>query len=275
MKKIVRKGLLALGLTFISFFPLAAFETGPLLYLRADFGGALTTPFISDKSLKRFNSGALKMTGMMSSLLMGGEIEGGYVFGSDTLFGLRKNHPLSALGTFAFLGFGQGNSGQKITADTPSGILDTFVFINFMPVVNFGVSAKAYFFHNKLALGASLGGRIITDFSPDYLVYSTDPNIIKTEVGQIIVTEDMMKKMNPFMFSAATVIEYGISLMETTDIVFGWYTKFNLYQPKYLTAPPSLAKLARDNGGDISQPFPDYWLNSLDFGVKLGFAFKL
>ena len=63
--------------------------------------------------------------------------------------------------------------------------------------------------------------------------------------------------------------------METTDIVFGCHTKFNLYQPKYLTAPPSLAKLARDNGGDISQPFPDYWLNSLDFGVNLGLAFKL
>ena len=269
MKKILRKGLLALGLAFISFFPLAAFETGPLLYLRADFGGALTTPFISDKSLKQFNSGALKMTGMMSSLLMGGELEGGYVFGSDTLFGLRKNHPFSALGTFAFLGFGQGNSGQKITADTGSGILDTFVFIDFMPVVNFGVSAKAYFFHNRLALGAGIGGRLIADTRPDYMFYTSAP-ASTPKVGEIIVTEDMIKKMNPLMFSTKIMIEYNIPVLDSTDIVMGWYTRYNIYRPKYLTAPPELAGAA-----DLSKPVLDFWLNSLDFGVNIGFAFKL
>ena len=272
MKKIKLLYILILG---FSFFPAAAFQGGPLLYLHAGFGGSLSLPSISDASLKQFNKDAVKMTGMTSSLLISGEVEGGYVFDSNRFFGLSKGHPFSALGVFAYIGMGQGNTSQKVSAVVSGNTFDTFMIVDFTPVVNFGVIAKAYFFHNKLALGASLGGRIITDFSPDYLVYSADSAIIPTEVGQIIVTEDMMKKMNPFMFSAATVIEYSISLMETTDIVFGWHTKFNLYQPKYLTAPPSLAKLARDNGGDISQPFPDYWLNSLDFGVKLGFAFKL
>jgi len=275
MKKIVRKGLLALGLTFISFFPLAAFETGPLLYLRADFGGALTTPFISDKSLKQFNRDAVKMSGMMSSLLMSGEIEGGYVFGSDTFFGLRKNHPFSALGTFAFLGFGQGNTSQKVSAIVSGKSFDTFMVVDFMPVVDFGISAKAYFFHNRLALGAGIGGRLIADMSPDYLVYSTDTNIIPTQVGQIIVTEDMMKKMNPLMFSTKVIIEYNIPILETTDIVMGWYTRYNIYRPKYLTAPPKLVQIAESNGGNLTKPFPDYWLNSLDFGVNIGFAFKL
>jgi len=275
MKKIVRKGLLALGLTFISFFPLAAFETGPLLYLRADFGGALTTPFISDKSLKQFNRDAVKMSGMMSSLLMSGEIEGGYVFGSDTFFGLRKNHPFSALGTFAFLGFGQGNTSQKVSAIVSGKSFDTFMVVDFMPVVDFGISAKAYFFHNRLALGAGIGGRLIADMSPDYLVYSTDTNIIPTQVGQIIVTEDMMKKMNPLMFSTKVIIEYNIPVLETTDIVMGWYTRYNIYRPKYLTAPPKLVQIAESNGGNLTKPFPDYWLNSLDFGVNIGFAFKL
>ena len=73
MKKILCKGQLALILGFVSFFPLAAFEAGPLLYLRADFGGALTTPFISDKSLKKLNTKAEKMSGMMSDLLMSAE----------------------------------------------------------------------------------------------------------------------------------------------------------------------------------------------------------
>ena len=202
MKKI--KLLYILILVF-SIFPAAAFQGGPLLYLHADFGGGLTTPFISDKSLKQFNSNALEMSGMMSSLLMSGELEGGYVFDSNRFFGLSKGHPFSALGVFVYLGFGQGNSGQKITADTGSSTIDTFVFIDFMPVVDFGISAKAYFFRNRLALGAGIGGRLIADTRPDYMFYTSDP-ASKPKVGEIIVTEDMIKKMNPLMFSTKVTI---------------------------------------------------------------------
>ncbi|WP_315328272.1 hypothetical protein [Treponema socranskii] len=272
MKKI--KLLYILILVF-SIFPAAAFQGGPLLYLHAGFGGALSLPSISDESLKQFNKDAVKMTGMTSGLLISGEVEGGYVFDSNRFFGLSKGHPFSALGVFAYIGMGQGNTSQKVSAVVSGKDFDTFMIVDFMPVIDFGLTARAYFFQNRLALGAAIGGRMIADMSPDYLVYSTDSGVIKTEVGQIIVSEDMMKKMNPFMFSIKSTIEYNISLIKTTDIVLGWYTRFNLYRPKYLTAPASLEKLAKDNGGDISQPFPDYWLNSLDFGVNLGFAFKL
>ena len=265
MKNIKLLYLLILG---FSVFPAAALRGGPLLYLQADFGGGLTTPFISDTSLKQLNSGALKMSGMMSSLLISGNLEGGYVFDSNRFFGLRQGHPFSALGVFAYLGVGQGNSGQKITADTGSGIVDTFVFINFIPVVNFGVSAKAYFFRNRLALGAHIGGRLIADTRPSFLSYTSPPSTPK--VGEIIVTEDMMKKMNPLMFSVKGMMEYNIPVLETTDIVMGWYTRYNIYRPKYLTAPPELAGAA-----DLSKPVLDFWLNSFDFGVSIGFAFKL
>lgn len=266
MKKIKLLYILILG---FSFFPAAAFQGGPLLYLNADFGGGLTTPFISDTSLKQVNSNALKMSGMMSSLLMSGKLEGGYVFDSNRFFGVRQGHPFSALGLFVYLGVGQGNSGQKTTANTGSGILDTFVFIDFMPVVNFGVSAKAYFFRNRLALGAGIGGRLIADTRPDYMFYTSDP-ASKPKVGEIIVTEDMIKKMNPVMFSTSIMIEYNISVLDSTDIVMGWYTRYNIYRPKYLTAPSELASAA-----NLSEPVLDFWLNSLDFGVNIGFAFKL
>lgn len=269
MKKILCKGQLALILGFVSFFPLAAFEAGPLLYLRADFGGALTTPFISDKSLKKLNTKAEKMSGMMSGLLMSGEIEGGYVFSSNRFFGLPENHPFSGIGTFACLGVGQGNSAQKITANTGTGKVDTFVSINFMPVVNFGVAAKAYFFGNRFALGLGIGGRMIADTRPSYLYYFSDPNL-SSEVGEIVITEQMMKKMNPLMASIKVLLEYNIPVLGTTDIVMGWYTRYNFYRPKYLTAPGKLATQA-----DLSSPVFDYWLNSLDFGVNIGLAFKL
>ena len=256
-------------LVFMCAFPLVAFHGGPLLYLRADFGGGITLPSISDKSLKKFNKDAVKMSGMMSALLMSGEVEGGYVFDSNRFFGLRKKHPFSALGTFVFLGVGQGNSSQKITANTGTTTLDTFVIVDFMPVVNFGASTKAYFFNNRLGIGAGFGGRMIADMSPAYLYYFSDPNM-KSGVGEIIVTEDMMKKMNPLMFSVKGTLEYNIPVLDTTDVVLGWYTRYNIYRPKYLTAPAKLAQSA-----DLSKPVLDYWLNSLDFGINFGFAFKL
>ncbi|MGI5172021.1 hypothetical protein H0R92_00245 [Treponema sp. OMZ 840] len=270
-----KKCTLVLLLCVFIGFPLSAFQGGPLLYLRADFGGGITLPSISQASLKEFNKDAVRMSGMMSSLLMSGEVEGGYVFDSERFFGLRKNHPFSALGTFVALGVGQGNTSQKVEAVTSAGPFDTFMIVDFTPVVNFGLSAKAYFFNNRLTVGAAVGGRMIADMSPNYLVYSTDPGVIQTEVGQIIVTQEMMKKMNPLMFSVKGTLEYNIPVLDTTDIVLGWYTRYNIYRPKYLTAPKKLADLAATNGGDITKPFPDYWLNSLDFGINLGFAFKL
>lgn len=256
-------------LVFMCTFPLAAFHGGPLLYLRADFGGGITLPSISAQSLKKFNKDAVKMSGMMSALLMSGEVEGGYVFDSNRFFGLRKNHPFSALGVFVFLGVGQGNSSQRITANTGTTTLDTFVIVDFLPVVNFGTSAKAYFFNNRLGVGGGLGGRMIADMSPAYLYYFSDPSL-ESGVGEIIVTEAMMKQMNPLMFSVKGTLEYNIPVLDTSDVVLGWYTRYNIYRPKYLTAPAKLAQNA-----DLSKPVLDYWLNSLDFGINLGFAFKL
>ena len=269
MKKLRFRGVITVFAGLLAFVPLVAFENGPLLYLRADFGGALTTPFISDESLKKLNPKAEKMTGIMSGLLMSGEVEGGYVFSSNRFFGLPKNHPFSGVGTFACLGVGQGNTAQKITADTGTGKVDTFISINFMPVVNFGVTGKAYFFSNRLALGLGIGGRMIADTRPSYLYYFSDPSL-DTKVGEIIITEEMMKKMNPLMASVKGLIEYNIPIVNTTDIILGWYTRYNIYRPKYLTAPGDLAKQA-----NLNDPVPDYWLNSLDFGVTVGFAFKL
>lgn len=270
MKKLCLKGVITVFAGFLTLSSLVAFENGPLLYLRADFGGGLTTPFISDESLKKLNPKAEKMSGLMSGLLMGGEVEGGYVFSSNRFLGLPKNHPFSGVGTFASLGVGQGNTAQKITADTGSSKVDTFISINFIPVVNFGVTGKAYFFSNRLALGLGIGGRMIADTRPTYLYYYSDASLGKPEVGEIIVTEEMAKKMNPLMASVKGMIEYNIPVLETTDIILGWYTRYNIYRPKYLTAPPELAKQA-----NLNDPVPDYWLNSLDFGLSVGFAFKL
>lgn len=154
---------------------------------------------------------------------------------------------------------------------------DIFISVNFLPIINFGFTGKAYFFDNKLALGLSLGGRMIADMSPEFLCYSTDPEIIPTEIGTIIVTEDMMKKMNPFMFSVKFNLEYNIEILPTTELVLGAYTRYNFYRPKFITVPPSLLTMALEDNPqfDVNKEHPDYWINSLDIGITLGMAFKL
>lgn len=255
---------------------LFAFQSGALLHLRADFGGSITQPSIPINDLKDMNPLAESMIGVMSNLLLGGEVQVGYVFGKERFFKNINNKIFSGIGVFGHLGFGQGTTAQKITAQLNGTSFDIFMFVNFLPIINFSVSGKAYFFNNKLAVGLGVGSRVITDMNPTFLVYSSDGSV-KTEVGQIIVTEAMMKKMNPFMFSTTFLMDYNIPIVSTVDIVLGWQMRYNVYRPKYLTMPPSLAKAAEDanHGLDLKRPFPKYWLNSFDFGVNLGVALKL
>lgn len=256
---------------------LFSFDSGAHLQLRSDFTGALTLPSISEESLHYLNKRATEMSGIASNLLMGGEVEVGYIFRSDDFFGLREDNPFSGIGTFLYIGFSQGNTSQKITAEENGEAFDIFISVDFLPVVNFGFTGKAYFFDNRMAVGTSLGARMIADTNPEYLCYSTDPETIPTEVGTIIVTEDMMKKMNPFMFSAKLFTEYNIEILPTTELVLGLFARYNVYRPKYLTVPPSLLKMAEGDNPDfdINKAHPDYWINSLDFGVTMGLAFKL
>lgn len=258
---------------------LVAFESGPNLQLRAEFGGTLTNPSISKDSLTYLNRRATGMSGNMSGLLMGGEVEAGYIFRAHDYFGVDEDTPFSGVGVFAYLGFSQGNTSQKISVFDPDldHGFDMFINVDFLPVINFGARGKAYFFNNRLALGLSTGARMIADMNPQYLQYSTDPETIGTEIGKIIVTEEMMKKMNPFMFSMGFSVEYSIEVLPTTELNLGLYTRYNLYKPKYLTVPPKLAEMAEaDNPDfDIMREFPDYRIDSFDVGVHIGLSFRL
>ncbi len=269
--------IMILFLLFVPFFKVSAYKTGACLQLSSDFSGSLTLPKMTDDDLYYLNQRATEISGTVSNLIMGGEVEAGYVFRSRDLFNIKENNPFSGIGIFAYLGFSQGNTSQKITAVENGESFDIFISVDFLPVINFGLIGKSYFFDNKLALGLGLGGRAITDMSPEYLCYSTDPDVIETEIGTVIVTDEMMKKMNPLMFSTKFIIEYNVDVLPTTGLVLGAFLRYNIYRPKYLTVPPTLVDMAtQDNPDfDVNRKFPDYWINSFDFGVRLGFVFKL
>ncbi len=262
----------------------SAFEKSWVLGLRADFGGSLTVPSIPLVDLKQLNPAATNMTGMLSPLVMGGQLTVGYIFDTNELFpAIPEDSVFSGIGLHGYLGFGQGNTSQKISALVGSDPIEIFMVVDFEPILNFGVEGEAYFFNNRFSVGLGLGTKMIADMTPQYLVYSTDPKLsqIDTEVGTIIVSPDMMTKMNAFAFSSKLDLAYHVPILPTTELILGFFTQFNVYQPKYLTVPPSLIEVAEEAAAlagtefNIDRPFPDYWLNSLDFGATLGFLFRL
>ncbi len=276
----MKKTVLALLLSTIVF-SVSAFEKGWVLGLRADFGGALTLPSIPLEDLQKLNPLASDMTGMLSNLLMGGQVSVGYIFEAEELFpDLREDSVFSGISVNGYLGFGQGNTSQKISAadEITGAALDIFIVVDYLPVINFGVETEALFFENRFSVGLGIGAKMIADFVPSYLAYSTDALFAggnsTSEVGEIIVTEEMIENMNAFAFSSKLDLAYHVPLMPTTELVLGFFTQFNLYKPEALTVPASLAEMG---GLDSSKPLPspNYWLNSLDFGATLGFLFKL
>ncbi len=263
-----------------------SFEEGWVFGLRADFGGSVTLPSISESTLKYMNPLAVGMSGFLSGLLIGGETSVGYIFDSADLFGLPENHVLSGIQTSAYIGVGMGNVSQKIAAESGGEPLDIFIVVDYTPTVNFGIKGHALFFDNRMSVGLGLGGKAILDYTPQYLVYSTVPGLIPTEIGTVIVPDDLLTKMNPLSFSGRFELNYAIPILPTTEFMIGFYSQFNLFRPGYLTVPPSLEEIAQTNRPgandvpasdllDFKQPFDDYWINSLDFGVNIGIALKL
>ena len=256
---------------------LYAFDSGFTLQLRAQFGGAYTMPEISEESLKYLNSRATEMAGGMSDLLLGADAEVGYTFRSHEYFELSEDAFFSGLGAFVYLGFSQGNTSQRITAVENEQDFDIYMSVNFLPIINFGLTGKTYFADNKLAVGLSAGGRLIADITPEYLCYSSDPDIIPTEVGTVIISADMIRGVNPLMFSTKMDMEYNVIILPTTEMVLSAYAQYSFFRPNHLTIPPSLLAMAvGDNPDfDINREFPDYWLNGLDIGVNIGLAFRI
>ncbi len=280
MKRSIMKKLALITVMVCISINLYSFEKGWVFGLRADFGGSLTLPEISDSTLEFLNPKAQSMSGFLSGLLIGGEASVGYIFNSQELFSLNDTHSFSGIGLYGYIGMGMGNVSQKITAVEAGELFDIFIVVDYTPVVNFGVKTNALFFNNRLSVGLGIGGKAILDYTPQYLLYSTLPDVIKTEIGTVIVPNDLLTKLNPLGFSVRFELGYAIPMLPTTEFVLGFYTQYNLYSPRYLTIPPTLESLAQSNAIppdslDFSREFPDYWLNSLEFGVNIGISLIL
>ena len=261
----------------------SAFEQGWVLNMKANVGGSLTVPSISDSDLAYL--GANKMEGTLG-FVPGGKAEVGYIFDSPTYFNLSEDHVFSGVGAFGYIGIGEGFAGQISGTEVAGEQVNVYMNIHYTPVISLGATGKAYFFNNRLAVGLSAGMKMIADTTPSYEQYD-DKDALGAEVGTIIVDEWMMKNMHPLMGSFEMLVEYNIPILPTMELILGGYTQFNIFKPKYITMPPKLQESAiqdankqleegkRSEPLDLRKPIDSYFINSFDFGLTISLGFKL
>ncbi|WP_297296383.1 hypothetical protein [uncultured Brachyspira sp.] len=272
------KKILIYLLLLSSFSAAYGFEEGFIWALKANFNGTATMPSISQEDLDKI--GAAFMKGSVG-YTMDGEAELGYLFGSQRWFGGLDPAKFSGMSLFGSIGVGNGFAGQ-VAGNTIDGVsADMYINVSYAPVISFGIGTKAYFLNSRLALGLHIGGKLIADLSPEYLAYCNNSEIMSPEIGEIIVTDFMIKNMNPVMFSIKFMIEYNQPINDRVEVILGAYTRFNIYSPKYITMPDSLLNLMNAGLSQLNRPAFDpttqlksYYINSLDFGLTIGLAFK-
>ncbi|WP_157150760.1 hypothetical protein [Brachyspira sp. SAP_772] len=273
----MRKKINFIIIFFVIALNLYSFDEGFVWGLRANFNGTATLPSISASDLDKL--GAAYMKGSVG-YTMDGEAELGYLFGSERWFNGMDPSKFSGMSLYASIGVGNGFAGQVAgNTFTSGGITSTvamYINVSYAPVVSFGVGTKAYFLNSRLALGLQVGGKLIADLSPEYLAYADDSTVLTPEVGEIIVTDFMIKNMNPLMLSIKFSLEYNQPVNDRVEVILGAYTRFNLYSPGYITMPDSLLKLLQGVRPNFSVEtrLSSYYINSLDFGLTLGLAFK-
>ncbi|TKZ35854.1 hypothetical protein EZH24_03130 [Brachyspira catarrhinii] len=271
---------------------LYGFEEGFIWGLRANFNGSLTIPSISQDDLNKISAAYMKGS---VGYTMDGEAELGYLFGVDRWFGGKKSDfsKFSGMSLYFSIGVGTGFSGMvagnTLQADSNSEPVSAQMFmnVNYKPVINIGIGSKLYLLESRMAIGIQLGIKTIADTSPEYLAYSdkdeefSSMGVNLPEMGEIVVTDFMIKNMNPIMFSIKLMLEYNQPINDRVEIVLGIYNRFNIYKPKYITMPNSLLKLinaAKNTQGlpnfDTQTPLNSYYMNSFDFGLSLGLQFR-
>ena len=273
MKKIFINVLL-----LASFSVAYSFDEGFIWALKANFNGSATMPSISDEDLSKIGAGYMK-GGV--GYTIDGEAELGYLFGSERWFGGLDPAKFSGMSVFGSIGVGSGFAGQVSGATYEGVTANAYINVSYTPVISFGVGTKAYFLDSRLALGLHIGGKLIADVSPEYLAYFDIDMPGFPEIGEIIVTDFMVKNMNPVMFSIKFMLEYNQPVNDRVEVILGAYTRFNVYSPKYITMPDSLLSLmnsALEKAGkpafNTTTPLKSYYINSLDFGITLGLVFK-
>lgn len=288
-----KKTLLLCFFIFASFNALFAFGTGFTLGIKAYPTATMTMPHISKADIAYL--GGKDMKGMLGYITTGAA-ELTYNFDSVRYFGYQDASIFSGLGLSGYLGIGQGFSGQisgqynEIVGD-----INVYCRVYMKATMNMGATLKTFLFNNRMSINFGTGINVLLDPHPTYELTTNlsteDVEKVKAgsggkvdfgnEVGTLLITDDMMKKMNPVAAVFSFGIDYYQPVTQHMQLTLGGFVSYNIYKPGYVSLPQKLvdaAKAAAEVEGrdlDLSKPIKSFYMNSLNFGLSLGLLFEV
>lgn len=286
----MKKVLIIFAAIFINLSNLYSFTNGFVWSAKFNFNGSATIPSINKEDLNKMGVDYFKGSVGYS---LNGELELGYLFGSEKWFNM-DNKKFSGMSLFGYLGIGTGYLGQSFSGtfeNEGSSKANIFVNLNYAPVLDFGIGTKVHLLEDRLMLGLSLGGKYIIDNSPESYVYSDNPQAVNNGTGnhpngavnlpilsKLIMSKHLNQSFNRLMLNVKFTIEYNQPLAERVSLLVGLYTRFNIYNPHYLVMTKDIEKIIQSYVGGknftLETKLPSYFVNSLDFGISIGFAFN-
>lgn len=284
--------ILILSLVFSS--SVFAFGNGFTLGIRAYPSATFTLPHISKEDMAYLGGNGMK--GMLGYITTG-SAELTYLFDSVRYFGYQDASIFSGLGLAGYFGVGQGFSGQisgqynEIVGD-----INVYCRVYMKATLNMGTTLKTFLFNNRMSINFGLGLNMLLDPHPTYelttnlstedvdkLLKSPAHLDFSNETGTLLITDEMMKKMNPVGYVFNFGLEYYQPVTSHMKLTLGGFLSYTIYKPGYVSLPQKLAEAAKKGALaetpsrtlDLSKPIKSFYMNALNFGLSVGLVFDV
>lgn len=283
--------ILVLSLIFSS--SVFAFDNGFTLGIKAYPTATLTLPHISKEDMAYLGGNGMK--GMLGYITTG-SAELTYLFDSVRYFGYQDASIFSGLGLAGYFGVGQGFSGQISGQHNETvGDINVYCRVYMKVTMNMGAKLKTFLFNNRMSVNFGLGLNMLLDPHPTYELTTNlsneDVDKLKreagldfsNEVGTLLITDEMMRKMNPVGYVFDFGLEYYQPVTSHMKLTLGSFVSYTIYKPKYVSLPQKLVEAAKKGALaetpprelDLSKPIKSFYMNALNFGLSVGLVFDV
>ena len=286
------KKLYVLILSLILSSSVFAFDNGFTLGIKAYPTATLTMPHISKEDMAYLGGNGMK--GMLGYITTG-SAELTYLFDSVRYFGYQDASIFSGLGLAGYFAIGQGLSGQ-VSGQYHETVRDINVYcrVYMKATLNMGTTLKTFLFNNRMSVNFGLGLNMLLDPHPTYelttnlstedvdkLIKSPANLDFSNETGTLLITDEMMKKMNPLGYVFSFGLDYYQPVTSHMKLTMGGFLSYTIYKPGYVSLPQKLAEAAKKGAKaegreiDLSKPIKSFYMNSLNFGLSVGLVFDV
>ena len=284
--------ILVLALIFSS--SVFAFDNGFSLGIKVYPTATLTRPHISKEDMAYLGGNGMK--GMLGYITTG-SAELTYLFDSVRYFGYQDASIFSGLGLAGYFGVGQGFSGQiSGQYNETVGDINVYCRVYMKVTLNMGAKLKTFLFNNRMSVNFGLGLNMLLDPHPTYelttnlsteqldeLLKSPAHLDFSSETGTLLITDEMMKKMNPVGYVFDFGLEYYQPVTSHMKLTLGGFLAYTVYKPGYVSLPQKLAEAAKKGALaetpsrtlDLNKPIKSFYMNAFNFGLSVGLVFDV